>query len=91
MSNLNIVIDRELLAGINYAAMLAGLTQQDWVAMTLRKAIDPAPPKPEKPKAAPSPAAKLAPCNVCEGPCVQWGPAQRHCTKCSRNFQLEAN
>jgi hypothetical protein len=31
---------------------------------------------------------KLSPCDVCGADCVQWGPKQRHCTKCSRNFLI---
>jgi hypothetical protein len=39
MPNINIEVDKELLAEINYSAALAGKTQKEWVVQELRTSV----------------------------------------------------
>jgi hypothetical protein len=78
------------------AAYSSGMRFNEWIKLAVEeklgriKAAAPAPPVevtgPElvAPESIPA-------CDVCGSKCVQWGPSQRHCTRCSRNFPLKGN
>jgi hypothetical protein len=82
----------ELVRAAKIAATSAGMRFNEWIKLAVEEKLGRVKPvevvpEPVVKKVDPN---KIAKCDVCSAPCVQWGPSQRHCTKCSRNFPLEA-
>lgn len=79
----------ELSRAVKSAAYSAGMTMSEWIRDAVEeklgrvKVVE----VQQAPEVRPEKVGPLADC-PCGGKCVPWGPNQKHCTKCSRNFPI---
>lgn len=80
---------KELARAAKSAAYADGLTMSEWIRNAVEeklgrvKVVE----VKQEPEKLPAPVGELTPC-ACGGKCVPWGPNQKHCTKCSRNYPI---
>lgn len=80
---------KELANAVKSRAYSEGLTMSEWIKAAVEeklgrvKVVE----VQQAPEVRPEKVGDLGHC-VCGGKCVPWGPKQKHCTKCSRNYPI---